>query len=248
VSRVRERLRTPFNAVEVHETEGLISFEIAGATHAEWRPDRLLTRQAWDALAAAALLRPDGPARSVLLLGLGGGTGARILRALLPRARLTAVEIDPGMIALARRHMHLDALDLEVVVDEARAFLARSRRRFDVVLDDLYLAGQEDAYRPGGVDADIVAGLRRALRPGGVVGLNLITGPGHRHVQSRARAALRAAFPALLALRPPDSLNETLVAGERIAPLSTLRAAGAAFAHPRDRADWAALRARRLGS
>lgn len=247
-SRLREleRVHTSFNEVSVCERDGVVSFEIAGATHAEWHPERLLTRQAWDALAAAALLHPSSRAPSLLMLGLGGGTGLRILRTLLPSARMTVVEIDPGMIALGRKYMGLDALDLEIVEADAFAFQNTTRRTFDVVIDDLYLSGETDAYRPAPMNDGGIGALRRLLAPGGILAVNLITGPGHRAVQSDARASLRRALPVVATIRPAASLNETVVAGAALAPLASIAAATARFAHPQDRQDWLTLRVRKL--
>ena len=244
--RVLERVRTRFNEVEVRESGGLVSFEIAGAAHAEWHPHRRVTRQAWDALAAAALLHPATDAPDLLMLGLGGGTGARILRTLLPRARITAVEIDGGMIALGRRHMRLDDLGLEILEADAFRFLRDTRRRFDVVIDDIYLSGAEDAVRPARMDDRMIRSLRRVLKPDGVAAINLITGRGHRAVQSAARAAMRRAFAQVVSIRPPDSLNETLAGARRLLPAAVLRRAAGRFDHYRDQADWRALSARRL--
>ena len=241
-----ERVRTLFNDVEVRDTRGLVSFEIAGAAHAEWHPERRVTRQAWDALAAAALLHPGGDAPTILMLGLGGGTGARILRTLLPEAAITAVEIDGGMIALGRRHMRLDELDVEIHEADAFRFLRETKRRFDVVIDDIYLSGVDDAVRPSAMDDRMIRSLKRVLRPGGLAAINLITGPGHRRVQSAARAAMLRAFPEVLSIRPPDSLNETLAGSRRLLPAPVLRAAAGRFPHLRDQADWLALAVRRL--
>ena len=244
--RILEHVRTAHNEVAVCERDGVVSFEIAGATHAEWHPERLLTRQAWDALAAAALLHPATRAPSLLMLGLGGGTGLRILRALLPAARLTVVEIDPGMIALGRKYMGLDALDLEILEADAFAFQKSTRRKFDVVIDDLYLSGELDAYRPAPMNDGGIGALRRMLAPGGILAVNLITGPGHRAVQSDARAALRRAFSVVASIRPAASLNETVVGGEALAPLASIASATARFSHPQDRRDWLTLRTRKL--
>ena len=70
-------------------------------------------------IAAAALLGKNDPPRSVLMLGLAGGTAFRILRHLLPDCRLTAIDIDPEIVGLAREHMDLDALGIEVVIGDA---------------------------------------------------------------------------------------------------------------------------------
>ena len=92
-----QEVHSPHNHVEVWQNNaGRIDFEVSGATHATWHPEKLLTGHAWDAITAGAVSHP-GPVEHILLLGLGGGTCLRQLRHLLPGAKLTAVEIDPDM-------------------------------------------------------------------------------------------------------------------------------------------------------
>eukprot|EP00439_Symbiodinium_sp_Y106_P011941 s5354_g1.t2 len=62
-----------------------------------------------DVLAAPVLLLPRQP-RSILILGLGGGTVARALRALCPEASIVGVEMDDEVLDAARRHFGLDDL------------------------------------------------------------------------------------------------------------------------------------------
>jgi predicted membrane-bound spermidine synthase len=98
-----------------------------------------------------------GDARSaprVLIVGYAGGTLHRVLRDTAPDGRaphVTGVEIDPEVVALARKHLRLgelegDRLDL-VVGEDGRAALAKmpADRRFDLVLVDAY---QRTQYVP----------------------------------------------------------------------------------------------------
>jgi hypothetical protein len=77
-----ESVDTAFQRVEVWKSEMESEFRVEGAIHAWWNQKRFLTGLAWDNLAAGALLRPGGPPRSILMLGLAGGTAFRILRQL----------------------------------------------------------------------------------------------------------------------------------------------------------------------
>lgn len=221
-------------------------FRVAGAVHAWWHRDRFLTGLAWDNLAAGALLRPGGPPESLLMLGLAGGTTLRALRHLLPDCRFTAVEIDPEIIELAREHMRLDEIGVEVVVDDAYDWAQRTRRRFDVVVDDCYLTGAEDVFRPqtrAGWGVDLLAGR---LRPGGLLLTNLITGSGHRRMQSRTRAAFKRRFASVRSLTTPESMNETLVGGDAALPGGALDRWTEGFPDLKDRRYWERIEVRKL--
>jgi spermidine synthase len=128
--------------------DGVRELHVDGTFASCYQPGRVLTGPVWDALAAGIAALPRQRRRSVLLLGLGGGSAARVVRALAPRARIVGVEIDPSVVRLARRWFDLDALGIEVVVDDARAYLERCRRRFDAVLEDVFVGTGRDAVKP----------------------------------------------------------------------------------------------------
>lgn len=230
-------LTTAFNTVEVRRAGERVDLEVEGATFATWHPRHAFTGYSWDALAAAALLRAGGPPTSVLLLGLGGGTVTRQLRALLPDVRLVGVEIDAGVIALASTYMGLDQQKVEVHVEDAYGYLARTSERFDVVLDDLFLTGPNDVVRSRVPQGETLALLRRRVADGGLFVANLITDAGeHKTVRLASRRAFGDAFPVSRVVTPPRGLNEILVGGDDVLPRSTLAAWVPKLADPYDRA------------
>ena len=99
------------------------------------------------------------PPASVLLLGLGGGSVPHIVRKELHiSAPITAVEIDPTMIALGRTHFGLDRIaDLKIVEADAIMHVHADRQRYDLVVVDLF----EDLDLARGVDT---LGFAHALR------------------------------------------------------------------------------------
>ncbi len=241
-----ETVETRFQTLEVWKSAAATEFRVAGAIHASHHPVRLLTGLAWDVIAAGCLLREEGPPRSLLMLGLAGGTSCRVLRRLLPDCAITAVEIDNRMIELAQEHMDLDSLDIEVINIDAYPWLAKNRRSFDVVFDDIYLAGKTDVFRPKMWNPELLGHLRRAVEPGGLLGVNLVTGSGHRAMQVHTRKILHHGFPTIRSLRTPGSLNEVLMAGEKVATRARLDAFSGDFTDWRDRDFWDLIDVRKL--
>ena len=237
--------QTAFQRVEVWGTKHEIEFRVTGATHAWWHRQHFLTGLAWDNIAAGILSNP-GTVRSVLMLGLGGGTSLRTLRHLLPDAELVAVEIDPDMISLAREFMHLDAIGADIVTADAYAWLKANSRRFDVVFDDVYGVTADDVARPGLLTPAIHTALRRSLDPHGVFAANLVVGKGHRRVQSAFRRFFRSQFPVVRSITTEASLNECLVGGASLRPWQSIRARANDFPDDADYSFWRRLRARRL--
>lgn len=236
---------TPFNKGRIIRRGQHVDMEVEGATFATWHPDRLLTGYSWDAMSAAALLHSSPNPCEILLLGLAGGTMIRILRTVLPHARMTAVEIDGALVEICATHMHWADTDCRVVIGDAYAYLARTRRRFDVILDDVFLSGAADVYRPHTPDGNTSRLYRRVMRPNGIVAVNCITdGPHRKHLRAM-RHHLAEEFSQLRRVIAPRGYNAALVAGDALAPSQTVRDRVGAFANESDRAWWRMLRIRK---
>ena len=242
--RYQETVRTRHQSLDIWKSAHATEFRVAGATHAWYHQRRFLTGLAWDMIAASALLGKHNPPRSVLMLGLAGGTAFHILRHLLPDCRLTAIDIDAEIIALARKHMNLDSLGIEIITTDAYPWLAKNRRTFDAVIDDIYLAGKTDVFRPQAWNTDVLANLRRAVAPGGVLAVNLVTGHGHRTMQSLTRRILRENYPVVRSIKSPEAMNEVLVAGESVATRTRLLPYQGCFDDWRDHEYWTRLSVR----
>jgi spermidine synthase len=203
---------------------GRRTLRIDGSFASLYRPGRETTGSVWDGIAAGLLALPPARRRDVLLLGLGGGSAARAVRALAPGARIVGVEIEPAVVRAARRWFDLDALGVEVVVGDAARVLARTRTRFDAVLEDVFTGAAPRLAKPAGFPLPALDHVRRVLRPGGVAVCNTLD--EHRPV----RAALAARFRRLVEVGVVDYDNRILVASDAKLSAHALRAAGRADA------------------
>ncbi len=238
--------QTRFQTITLWKSELATEFRCTGAIHAWFHEKRFLTGLAWDLIAAAALLRPDGKPKSILMLGVAGGTALRTLRHLLPDVSLTGIDLDSELIDLARREMALADTKAEIIIADAYAWMKANKRKFDVIIDDLYLAGDDDVFRAETCDQAWLDLVRRSLAPDGILVLNLVIGPGHRAKQIATRADLAKHFSSIRSLRTPDSMNEVLVAGENVASAAQLAEYENVFADPRDRKFWNKIKLRKL--
>ena len=128
--------------------------------------------------------------QEVLMIGLGGGSLAKFIRKQRPQTRITAVEIDPRVIAAARTHFELPPDDdtLSVVEADGALYVRQHAGCADVVLLDGFDAGnQVEAL----ATQTFYAACRRALRPGGVLVVNLW---GHDSAFAEYFARLMRAF------------------------------------------------------
>lgn len=139
-----------------------------------YEPGRVTTGSVWDALACGILALPPERRRGILLLGLGGGSAARVVRALAPRARIVGVELRAEVVEQARAHFDLDALDLEVRIGDARQVVREVGRDFDLVLEDVFVGRGRKAYKPEGFPLPVLADARACLRKGGLLATNTL--------------------------------------------------------------------------
>ena len=200
------RAREPrANRVEVKRSGRGRALRIDGTFASWYEPGKEITGSVWDALAAPLLLLPKSRRNRVLILGLGGGSAARVARALAPRARITGVEIDTGVVRAARRWFDLDGLGVEIVKGDARLYLEQTRRRFDVILDDVFVGNRRNIRKPDWLPDPGLALAAERLRPGGILVSNAID-----EAASVARE-MRRLFVSTLQIAIEDYDNRVLV-------------------------------------
>jgi spermidine synthase len=200
---------------------GQRTLRIDGSFASFYRPGRETTGSVWDGIAAGLLALPAALRRDVLLLGLGGGSAARAVRALAPHARIVGVEIAPAVVREAKRWFDLDALGIEVVTDDAARYLRRARAHFDAVLEDVFTGDARRLVKPAGFPLPALDQVRRILRPGGVAVCNTLD------ESAAVRDALAARFGRLVQVGVVDYDNRIFVASDAPLDAASLRAAAA---------------------
>jgi len=77
------------------------------------------------------------PILNCLILGLGGGTLAKLLRKKYPNAKITGVEIDPIMIELGKKYLSLDKYNIDIKIADASNY-SLIPNRYSLVIVDMY--------------------------------------------------------------------------------------------------------------
>jgi spermidine synthase len=171
--------------------------------------------------------RPPGTGIDVVHVGGGAFALARYVTATRPRSRQEVLELDPGVVGLAREHLGLrPSPRLRVRVGDAAELLARRPdRSADLVIGDAFDGPDVPAQLAGEAFARDVA---RVLRPSGVYALNVIDVPPNDAVRAHD-AVLRAVFAHVAWIGPPGVLrarapgNVVLLASATPPPLAALR-------------------------
>lgn len=134
------------------------------------QPERLVFEYT-QMMLGALLLDPDP--RSILIIGLGGGTLPRALGKLLPAAEIDVVEIDPAVTRVATQYFgyHPDAHQ-HVYEEDGRAYvrrMLRTERRYQLIMLDAY----DNQYIPEHLlTLEFLQQVRALLAPGGIVAAN----------------------------------------------------------------------------
>lgn len=156
-------------------------------------------------------LMPDGPLRA-LHLGGGGLTLPRYVAATRPGSGQQVVEVDGPLLDLVRRELPLGrSVRMRLRTGDARDVLATvPAAAFDLLVVDVYAAGRMPA-RLASVEFTGLAA--RALRPAGVLVVNLADGGPLRFARAQVATA-GTGFDRLALLADP-----TVLAGRRFGNL-----------------------------
>jgi len=77
--------------------------------------------------------------RNALMIGLGGGTTVRYLNQYLPDTDFTEVEIDPGVIKMAKKYFDVrEGPHMHIVERDARLYMNRATGPYDLIFVDAY--------------------------------------------------------------------------------------------------------------
>lgn len=210
--------------VEILDRDGVRTLRLGGlAIQSAMRlalPERLELH--YTRAMMAALLFNDGP-RELLMIGLGGGSLARYAYARLPDTRITAVELEPQVVAAARAWFGLpdDEVRLQVVVGDGLDYLEAHPKRADLLLLDAFEAHEAPAHLRS---ARACAACFNALRPFGILAVNFMASD----LQLEAGISrLAEAFAGRVLVLPSGDRANTIVFGLRTTarrwPLAELR-------------------------
>src|SRR3954468_2024322 len=151
--------------VEADDGERRLELNEGQAVHSLYRPGTYLTGNYWDELLVVPFAALAHPPRSVAILGNAAGTTARAIGHYFPRTRVDGVEIDGELNDVGRRLFDLRGPDLHLHTADARPFLRRSERRWDVIVLDAYRQPYIPFYL---ATKEFFALVRDHVGPGGV--------------------------------------------------------------------------------
>ena len=122
--------------VDKNGKQYLFSTNVLFGVQSAINEDDSLTGMYYDYLLISPYLVKENP--NILILGNGTGTYATLLKNYLNlECNITAIEIDQKIIDLSYEYFHMPE-DINIICDDGRNYLARSKDKYDIILVDAY--------------------------------------------------------------------------------------------------------------
>jgi spermidine synthase len=217
--RLLDEAETQYQYARVVEENGERKLELneGQAVHSLYRPGSYLTNDYWDEFLVLPFAAGTRPPERVAVLGNAAGTTARAYGHYFPETWVDGVEIDSELTKLGRRYFDLRNPRLEVFHEDARPYLRRTDRSYDLIVVDTYRQPYIPFYLTTREFFELV---RDRLEPGGVVAVNVGHPEGHDELEKALGATMADVFPTVL--RDPSEDTNTMLFGTS-APASAAR-------------------------
>jgi len=149
--------------------------------------------------------QPAERIKNILVLGVGGGSMINVINLFYPKAHITGIEIDPVMIAMGKKYLHLSkASSLDIVIEDAREFVKTWKRStFDLIFLDLYVGCEEPAFL---VTKDFLTNIQKIVGKKGSFVCNASNLPVNKRRTEMLIVQLRQTFAKVAVFHLPPNV------------------------------------------
>src|SRR5262245_16707010 len=189
-------IETEYNDVYItkRRAELTMSFQLRGWDYTESvtnlkDPDDLPVK--YTRIMTVGVIYPEETKR-ILMLGLGGGTISTYLGRHMPDVPIDTVEIDPGVIAAAKKYFGMVETDNVRFLDgDGRVFLNRRKDPYDLILVDAFHGGFVPFHM---LTKEFYTLIKQRLTPNGAAAFNVHDGT---KLYASTLLTLAAVFPSV---------------------------------------------------
>lgn len=138
-----------------------------------------------------AVLKRKPIIKNCLILGLGGGSVAKLVSDYWVDCQIVGVDIDPKIVELGKKYFGMDKIKLRVEIGDAYEYVAEDNEKYDLILIDLY-CGQtfpkefEDEY--------FLKKVKNLLNHDGIAIFNRLYGGNKRQASMKFATKLEKVF------------------------------------------------------
>jgi len=161
--------------------------------------------------------------KSAAIIGLGGGIIANQLHYFHPDIGIDGIEIDPKVIKIAQTYFALtDAA--RIFNQDGRIFVSLGKRKYDIVIIDAYT---QQVYIPFHLTTmEFFGQVKKGLSENGIVAMNVSSAREDSQLIQSISNTLRLVFGHVYRLRIPGSVDNVVLASDRIVDFAALAGAG----------------------
>jgi spermidine synthase len=129
---------------------------------------------------------------NILILGLGGGSIAKISKKFWPEAAIVGVDIDPIIVRLGEEYMNVKKYNVETHITDAEEFVKKEKRQFDLICVDMY---QGNKFPEKFAEEKFIKQVKSLLSENGIAVFNRLYGGNHRKSANQMLKTLEKVFP-----------------------------------------------------
>lgn len=115
--------------ITIHNLPTGKTLSVNGLPQSSWPPEKT---GYWK------MMIPDKKPETVLMLGVGAGTIARMLLEKYPQAKITGIEISQEVVNAAIEHLDLGSVNMKLIIADAFEYVFENSDKYDLILVDLF--------------------------------------------------------------------------------------------------------------
>jgi spermidine synthase len=223
-----------YNYIQVLEEgeEILLKLNEGEGIQSTYHPQRVLSGYVYDYFLLAPFFRSGrhSPAvTSLCLIGLAAGTTARQYTAVFGPIPMDGVEIDPGVVQVAKRFFGLNLDNLNIVVEDGRYYLTHNSNRYDVIIVDAYCP----PYIPFQLTtSEFFEQARARLSEDGAIAINVARTETDYALVDAIASTMKAIYPSVYVMDTLSNLNSVVIGTRQPSELSAIQAELARLSDP----------------
>lgn len=160
-----------------------------------------LAAHIWKISLKEVLIEKSG-VKSALIVGLGGGGIARIIRKNWPDAQIVGVDIDPVMVELGQKYLGLTKAQVKTHIDDAEHFIVseiKAGKKYDLVCFDTYVG---ENFPKKFESVTFITKVSKLLNNDGLAVFNRLYGSEDRNAAHQFADSLRKVFKSVEPVYP----------------------------------------------
>jgi spermidine synthase len=204
-----------YNYIQVQEIEGTryLRLNEGQGIHSEYKAGVTNYHGPWEYVQAAPFIKPNtcdlNAVKRIAIIGLAAGTSAKEAIAAFPQVVVDGFEIDPKVAEVGRIYFAMQDPKLNVVLEDGRWGLEKSKNRYDVI--------SIDAFRPPYIPwhlttREFFQEVRGKLTTDGVAVLNIVRMADDRQLVDSLVMTLKQVFPTVMITDIPRTFNSIVFA------------------------------------